>query len=208
LKPKIIIIEIPHSLFDKYYSNKFDLKINENENTKFKFLKLDIFLLLEYSYTKKNFLFLINYFKNNINSPDQYVELFFDGSMNLSPNIKANYNYENNNKDALTLAKSEANKLFQMDENIYIKLYDLLEYFSKKSKVYLLEVPANTIFNDISYLNNENYIIIENKINNLAKKNIRVIGSFHNTKTGCTDKDYITVNHPDINCLKKLFSNF
>jgi len=208
LKPKIIIIEISHDLFDNYYSNRFNLKNNQNANYTFKFLKPNFFSLLEYSYTKKNFLFLLNSLTNNFNSPDEYVELYYDGSMNLQPNIKRNYNYYNNDKDSLVLAKSENNELFKMDKNIYSQLDNILNYFSTKSEVYLLQVPLNSIFDKVSYQDNENYLIIENLLKQLEKKKINIIGSFHNSDVGCTDKDYLTVNHPNINCLKKIFINF
>jgi hypothetical protein len=207
LKPKIIIIEVSHAVFDNYYSARSNLKINKNNDLSFKFLNPDFFSLIEYSYTKKNLLFLINKLSHkNIDTSSLYVELYYDGSMDNFKNAKIDHDL--NNKKAFLQAKSEENILLKMDENIYSQLYNLIEYFRKNSQVYILKIPLISIFDKISYQNNESYLIIENALNNLSKENIVVIGSFHNTKAGCVDKDHITPNHPNINCLKKSFNNF
>jgi hypothetical protein len=207
LKPKIIIIEVSHSLFDNYSSARFNLRINKNKDLSLKFLNHDFFSLIEYSYTKKNLLFLIkNLNHKNIDSSDKYVELYYDGSSDYLKNVK--FDHDLDSKKVLLQAKSEDNLLLKMDENIYKQLYNLLEYFRKTSQIYILKTPLTSIFDNISYQTNNNYLIIENALNNLAKEDIVILGSFHNNNAGCVDKDHIIPNHPNINCLKKSFSNF
>ena len=98
--------------------------------------------------------------------------------------------------------------LIRLMREIYKQLYNLLEYFRKTSQIYILKTPLTSIFDNISYQTNNNYLIIENALNNLAKEDIVILGSFHNNNAGCVDKDHIIPNHPNINCLKKSFSNF
>jgi len=220
LKPKIVIINADITLFIK---NIYILENNINhepksagsDDFKKKLSDSNFFLLLSYHNTIQNFK-EISYKskkkKKKLLSSPQYLEFYYDGSTDLYKNAKNKYDLNMHNKAIRSYFNTETNKLLysKINDDLFSQFSNLLKYFSKNSKVFILEVPYYSIWYDLSYLNNKNYLIIENRLENLPKEinNVNIIGSFHNKTAGCEDKDYPDWGHPDLNCFNKIFSNF
>ena len=140
---------------------------------------------------------------NNFNPKKNSLILNSDGSIDL--------NFEKNSnkvikKNSIIQANSNYNLNLKLDNEIEKRLITLINFLKEKSDVEILILPYYPDFKEISYLLNNNYIIIEKRFLNMKNlKNVNVIGSYDAKIIGCEEKNFYDTLHFDLDCYKKIF---
>jgi hypothetical protein len=212
--PKVIILELQPNLFN-VNNNFLDLAdwevleedyIKENHNLKkniIDYKKRKFLELLNFQYTKNNFIKIVGWTKKKEQQANQYNP---DGSY-LKKDLPINTEYVK-----ATSKNSAANPLFintKWDEKAELELINFLEILKrKKIKVIFILPPFHPAFYEEIIKKNNFYQISEEKMITIAKKfNINILGSFKLSKTLCDENEFIDSHHPLHSCYKKILNN-